>query len=329
MSSVDTNLGGQNKRSGEDNYGPIPKKKRTSAYDANFEKAMRERGVYVPDYRFSNGRDAPEPTNLEDMIEALSTRRASISSDEALQSMRKEFVACSAGHSEAYWKQTALPLLKGNKQGFVSDSDVTMTNFDPLIKYDAVVRLKPDIYDGAASENVNPIVLEKLNNLIVPTRFDCKLVCPNFFMEVKRPEGVSAVLRRQAMHAGALGARAMHSLQNYGQRVPTYDDQAHTISVTFQEGRLLFFAHHVTPGVEGGIPEYFMTLIDSFEMSNRRDFPKGVIAFRNARDWAKSTRDKLIEEANKRASSGTTVESQMPIASSVKSVPDSEEDGIE
>lgn len=308
MSSKDTNLGRQNKRPNQDSDEPTPKKKRTSAYDGNFEEVMRDNGVYISTHRFTNGRRAPEPINLEDMIEALSTRRASISSDDSLQSMYEEFRSYNTGQSESFWKQNALPLIKGKQEAFFSDSDVIMTNLDPLTKYDTVVRLKPDFYDGAAFDDVDLEVRRKLNQLIVPTRVDCKIVCPNFFMEVKKPDGGVAVLKRQAMHGGAVGARAMHSLQNYGLKPSIYDDKAYTISVTFQDGRLLFFAHHVTSGVKTDFPEYFMTLIDDFEMSIRRKFPKGVIAFRNARDWAKITRDQLIEEANNRASSGSIME---------------------
>ncbi|KAK7753845.1 hypothetical protein SLS62_004211 [Diatrype stigma] len=283
-------------------------------YDANFEQVMRTCGVYPTPYRFSDGRRAPMPKNFENMRTALLTRRSSLSSDD-LESMYEDFEGYCIGKSESHWKQSALPLIKGNKTAFNSDSDVMFTNLDPFTERDTTVRLKPDFYDGAAFSQVHPTVSHRLNKVIVPTRIDCKVICPNFFMEIKNPAGDGDVLKRQVMHGGAIGARAMHGLRNYGNRVPKYDDKAYAISATYQGGRLMFFAHHVTPGVEPAPPEYFMTFIKAFEMLDSYDFPGGVMAFRNARDGAKSTRDRLIKEANQRASFGTTIDNPIVVSS--------------
>lgn len=297
------------------------RKKRTSAYDNNFEEVMRKCGVYMTPYDVSDGRGIPEPKNLEAMETALSRRRSSLSSDD-LESMFRDFRRYSTKRSESRWKRTALPLMAGNKPGFDTDSDVIFANLDPLTEWDTTVRLKPDLYDGVALDQVNPTVRRRLRKVIVPTRNDCQVVCPNFFMEVKRPEGFPAVLRRQVMHAGAIGARAMHSLRNYGRRVPKYDNKAYTISVMYQDGRLMFFAHHITPGVEEGPPEYFMNPIMGFEMEFRNQFASGVMALRNARDWAKSTRDQLVAKANERASCSTAIDN--PIVTTLANNTDTE-----
>ena len=45
-------------------------------------------------------------------------------------------------------------------------------------------------------------------------------MAPNFFMEVKGPDGSLAVATRQARYNGTVGSRAIYSLQNYGVEEP-------------------------------------------------------------------------------------------------------------
>ena len=82
-------------------------------------------------------------------------------------------------------------------------------------------------------------------------------MAPNFFLEVKGPDGNAAVATRQARYDGAIGSRAMHSLQNYGREEPQYDGKAYTFSSAYHNGLLQLFVHHVTaPTTTGGRPEY-------------------------------------------------------------------------
>ena len=82
-------------------------------------------------------------------------------------------------------------------------------------------------------------------------------MAPNFFLEVKGPEGILAVAERQARYHGAVGSRGIHSLQNYGAEEPEYDGKAYTFSSIYHGGTLKLYAHHVTaPTTEGGRPEY-------------------------------------------------------------------------
>lgn len=55
-----------------------------------------------------------------------------------------------------------------------------------------------------------------------------KPLAPSFFMEVKGPDGSAAVATRQARYDGALGSRAIHSLQNYNEEEPLYDGTPYT-----------------------------------------------------------------------------------------------------
>ena len=94
----------------------------------------------------------------------------------------------------------------------------------------------------------------------------------------------------------------MQRLQSYGQPEPVYDNNAYTITSTF-DGRLLsmYTTHPTVPTNPGGQPEYHMNQLNSWGMTgNVETFRQGATAYRNARDWAKERRDEFIEAANER-----------------------------
>jgi hypothetical protein len=49
-------------------------------------------------------------------------------------------------------------------------------------------------------------------------------IAPNFFLAAKGPDGSASVAKRQACYDGALGARGIHSLQEYGKDEPVFDN---------------------------------------------------------------------------------------------------------
>ncbi|KAM3499050.1 hypothetical protein MY11210_009638 [Beauveria gryllotalpidicola] len=153
-------------------------------------------------------------------------------------------------------------------------------------------------------ENLDNIDLSKL---VIPTSHGRAPVIPNFFIEAKAPRGGADVAKRQACLDGAVGSRAMHSLQNYGEKdEPVYDGNSRTFSSTYHAGTgtLQLYAHHVTgPTVDGEQPEYHMTQIRTFGMTDTREtFIVGATALRNARDLAQQQRQTFIRAANARAS---------------------------
>lgn len=128
---------------------------------------------------------------------------------------------------------------------------------------------------------------------------------PNFFLEVKDTNGGARVAKRQAGYDGAIGARAMHALQNYSVEEPAFDGNAYTYSSTYHAGTgtLQLYAHHPTPPTApGGRPEYHMTPLRGYALTSDIDtFRRGATAFRNARDLAQTHRDSLIQAANAKA----------------------------
>ena len=72
---------------------------------------------------------------------------------------------------------------------------------------------------------VNPTeqVQKDLGRFIIPLRHRKRPVAPNFYLEAKGPNCGTEIIIRQACHDSAIGARAMHKLQLYGQDNPVYD----------------------------------------------------------------------------------------------------------
>ncbi|KAF2192904.1 hypothetical protein K469DRAFT_795090 [Zopfia rhizophila CBS 207.26] len=108
-------------------------------------------------------------------------------------------------------------------------------------------------------------------------------MAPNFFLAAKGPDGSLVVAGRQACYDGALGARAMHSLQSYRQDEPVYDNNADTITSIYHGGTLKMYTNHITPPRSpGGHPEYHMTQLRSFAITDTRNTcAAGLQAYRN------------------------------------------------
>jgi hypothetical protein len=188
-----------------------------------------------------------------------------------------------------------------------------------------LVKPVPDLYYGAKPEQIDWRVRDELGKYIVPSSDTSLPAVPNYFLEGKSAKGRADVAVRQACYDGAVGARAMHQLQNYKASPPVYDGNAYTITSTYHggTGTLQMYATHPTkPKVPGGQPEYHMTQLRSFasgDTANR--FREGAAAFRNGRDWAKEQRDRFIAEANetaqRRSAESTTVENSRTSLSTV------------
>lgn len=91
-----------------------------------------------------------------------------------------------------------------------------------------VLYAQPDYFDGARLSDIDKKVKDQLGNKIIPTKHTHSPVAPNFFLEVKAPQGGADVRKRQGLYDGLLGARGMHSLQNYDEDEPIYDGNAYT-----------------------------------------------------------------------------------------------------
>jgi hypothetical protein len=179
---------------------------------------------------------------------------------------------------------------------------IRFTNLNPLT--DGTLKPgNPDAYYGARPEQLARNVRDELGGQITPSMQHDLPIAPNFFLVAKGPDGSLAVARRQACYDGAFGARGMHSLQSYGEDKPVSHNNAYTITSIYHGGQLKMYTSHPTqPTSPGGRLEYHMTQISTWGMTgNPETFRNGATAYRNVRNWAKEQRDKVVEQANKRA----------------------------
>jgi hypothetical protein len=195
----------------------------------------------------------------------------------------------------------AFPILKSNNN-VPSSIKRTFANLAALTD-GTFINAQPDFYYNVSPDQLDPHVQKKLKSYIVPSVNDRASMLPNNFTEGKGPGGTRAVTKRQACYDGALGARAMQHLQSYGQPEPVYDNNAYTITSTFDGEHLHMYTTHPTqPADPSGRPEYHMNQCEAFAMTrNPETFRQGATAYRNMRDWIKEKRDEFIEVANEKA----------------------------
>jgi hypothetical protein len=276
--------------------------RRTSAYHPGFEQNLINHGVYPYGYRSPDGGRAPKPENWGNLQQIMTQPRPSLSPSRF-----------SNGAFEAYVDQTnqavdkadvitkTFPILEGDTD-MPSGINRTFGKLTALTD-GTIVDAQPDFYYGARPDQLDPRVQKELNSYIIPSVNDKAPMLPNNFTEVKGPGGTQAVVKRQACYDGALGTRSMPQLQSYRQPEPVYDNNAYTITSTFDGEQLQMYTTHPTaPTNPGGQPEYHMNQLNGWAVTGNPDtFRQGATAYRNARDWAKEKRDEFIEGANERA----------------------------
>lgn len=64
----------------------------------------------------------------------------------------------------------------------------------------SITKAKPDFYDGTCPAEVNKVIRADLGAYLVPSTNTAAPCVPNFFTEVKRPNGNAAVCKRQASY---------------------------------------------------------------------------------------------------------------------------------
>lgn len=267
---------------------------KSSAYDRDFEQNCIDHGIYMP-------ARVPKPDNWVDLQNALSEPRRSLSPSRFTDDDFNRF--CDAELAILDEKDVttdSLPYILGGKQPENPRAqDVLFGKIDDMAP-DVFKKPRPDVYWGAPTQQINRQVRQDLSGQIVPSTKPRYPAAPNFFLEVKGPQGTDEVKIRQACYDGAIGARGMHALQCYGQAEPTYDNMAYAISATYHAGTLKLYSHHpAQPSRPGESPQYHMTPLRGWLLTDTpQTFRQGVGAFRNARDSAREQRDKLIEQAN-------------------------------
>lgn len=276
------------------------KTKKTSPYDPNFEQNLIDNGIYPDDYDFPDGRDPPRPNNENEILERLRQPRPSLSSSQFSDKAFRTFKQTSsrALHEDDVMA-TVFPVIQGNAC-IPSARNMAFGNLKPLTDGDCV-DAKPDFYDGALPTQIDRRIRGELSASIIPSTLRQAPVLPNFFTEVKGPDGSAAVAKRQACYDGTVGARGIRELQSFGTDATiAYDNNAYTITSTYHDGQLKMYTTHPNPSTDfESSTEYHMTQLGGWALTGSGgQFREGARAFRNARDWAKEQRNELIATAN-------------------------------
>jgi hypothetical protein len=269
--------------------------KLSSAYGKDFEQHLNDNNIYL------HGRKS-KPKNKTDLHQSRPSLSPSKFSDGDFERFQDDHEHLG---SEGDVMRKIIPVIAGNAS-IPNSGEVLFSNLESITD-GATVDVKPDFYDGARFGDIHATVRNDLNSLIIPSATNAarRPAAPNFFLEAKAPWGGADVAKRQAGLDGAIGARAMHALQNYGEEEPAFDGNAYTYTSTYHAGTgtLQLYAHHATPPTAlVGRPEYHMTQVDGWQMTGNIDtFRRGATAFRNARDLMQKDRVDFIQAANAKA----------------------------
>lgn len=215
------------------------------------------------------------PDNLQDIIdEVCGNGRASLEPDAFGAEQHERFWrSYILGTSEEPQSRT-LDIIEGEtlalSSAHVKRGPIKLNNLVPLVPANFVPG-NPDRAYGARPETLERCVREQLGMLVLPTTAE-DILCPNFIVHVKGPDGTPKVAEIQAVYDGALAARGIQALWDFGseedrQQKPNevdddHDDEdedeeveekedggttrratiARTITCTFADGVLRMFA---------------------------------------------------------------------------------------
>lgn len=278
-------------------------KKNTSAYAPEFKQHLIDYAIY-PSWGQSKNRQ--KPRNWENLKARLAQPRASLPPSQFTPEAFQNFVdMMDAASDESGVKTNAFPLIAGFYD-IPNCQNRLFRNFKHLTD-GSLCKAQPDFCDGSARKDLNSQIREQLGPYILPSKTNSIPCLPNFFTELKGPDGNGEVLNNQVLYDGALGARAMHELRSYVDSQTAFDNNAYTIISSFNsDGLLRLYTMHPTLSSDPQKPiEYRMTQLEAFAMTSSLNiFRQGVWAFRNLREWAEEKRQELIAAANLKAKNG-------------------------
>lgn len=268
-------------------------------FDDAFWQHLIDHGIFTANYIYAGGTRPPGPSNMDailDMLEAPSPLSTLPSGADYDAFVRANALAA----SENDVMRNDVPLIEGNvsvADARCANGKVRFTNLNHLTD-GTLVACQPDLYHGTQPDQLHLAVRNILGNHVIPSSKPHLPATPNFFLEVKGPYEFLQVATLQACYAGCLGARGMESLRSLARPAPTYEAKAYTIVSTCQNGMLIMYSIHAIPS-PGGRIEYVMTQLGGWCLiGNAREFQRGVLAYRNAREWARQQREEAIAMAN-------------------------------
>lgn len=273
----------------------------TGPYDRAFQQHLIDHDIFPDEYEYPDGTAPPAPENRDEILKTLLQKRDSLSPSTFTEEHFKKFKRANAHASkELDVTSSVIPIIEGDIGDLkCAAGEIPFTNLEHLTD-GTLVPGNPDRYYGARPEQLKRDIREALEGQIMPSTQHDLPIAPNFFLQVKGPDGTPGVAIRQACYDGALGARGIHSLRAYAEPPVLFDNNAYTLTSTYQGGHFTMFASYpILPAESGGSSGYVMTQLKAFALTgDEESFRNGAAAYRNGRDWAKKQRDTIIREAN-------------------------------
>lgn len=84
-----------------------------------------------------------------------------------------------------------IPVIQGKQTNHFYARMTKFGNLDPLMAGSPAPN--PDLYYGARSHQLNRNIRDQLSKHIIPSTMEDKPMAPNFFLEVKGPDGLTSV----------------------------------------------------------------------------------------------------------------------------------------
>lgn len=206
------------------------KTKSTTPYNRGFEQHLTDHAIHP------TGRS--RRPDLEEIRAAIAVPRRSLSPSKFSDGAFKTFQDSNAQAKDEHdVKAHVVPtIIDARRTDHLSAMNTLFGNLEALTD-GTLPPANPDLYYGAYPEELDQSIRDELASHIIPSTMVDKPMTPNFFLEVKGPDGSLAVAIRQARYDGAIGSRGIHSLQSYGEE-PNYDGQAYTYSSIYHGGWL-------------------------------------------------------------------------------------------
>jgi len=275
--------------------------KKSSAYDPAFEQHLIDHSVYPHGYDYDGEDASVYPGNWEEINDRLAQPRPSLSPSQFPREEFRKFEKTNMGAlTEGKVMSKVFPIIAGTAD-IPSQENLPFGNLKDLTD-GSITKAQPDFYDGSRPADLDKRIRQKLEPYIVPSTNTATPCLPNFFTEGKGPNGNIAVCKNQALYNGTLGARGMHELRSFVDPKTAHDNNAYTITSTYHggSGDLTIYTTHPTQSNDAQIlTEYRTTQLNGWKMTgNPEAFRQGASALRNARDWAKEKREKLMAVAN-------------------------------
>lgn len=309
--------------------------KTSSPYDAAFKQHLINLKVWPIGHYLETGQQPPPPDNLQEIVAYVNGGRSSLEPEVFTESnfatFQKSYNLAASEEPRSRTLESVEGLELSLSSTYIKRGPVKFSNLRPLLPENLVPGFPDRVYGSRPEKLARAICNDpELNTIILPTSQQ-DIVCPNLIVHVKGPAGSQETAHVQAVYDGALAARGMEALWIFGrgsgedlngdadgagEAAGGQPHIARTLTCTFAAGVLRIYAVHLrlcTGTLDSPLHnvEYITSPVGAWVMDySLEDFRRGATAYRNAIEWARAQRDKVIDRANCRVA-------EAPPASSV------------